>query len=240
MLITGAAQGIGAALAKVFARNGYNIAIGCRSEQSLEKGRQVAMECEGFGVEAECFVADVSDFDACGAMIKAVTERFKTIDVLINNAGITRDGLLVRMNEQSFDDVIAANLKSVFNMTHFAGSVMMKQKSGKIINMSSVSGLYGNAGQLNYSASKAGIIGMTKTTAKELGGRGITCNAIAPGFITSPMTDKLSDDIKDSILGRISLKRFGSVEDVAKVALFLADADYVTGQTIVVDGGLSM
>lgn len=241
VLITGASQGIGAALAASFARNGYNVAINCYNEYTLENGgEQTAEECRAFGVEAECFVADVSDFAACESLTKAVADRFGTIDVLINNAGITRDGLLVRMSEQNFDDVIAANLKSVFNMTRFVGAVMMKKRSGRIINMASVAGVYGNAGQANYSASKAGIIGLTKTSAKELGPRGITCNAIAPGFIKSPMTDVLSDEVKEKILNGISLKRFGEVEDVAKVALFLASADYITGQVILVDGGLMM
>lgn len=241
VLITGASQGIGAALAKSFAGHGYNVAINCYNESTLENGgNQTAEACRGFGVEAECFIADVSDFGACEAMTKAVSERFGGIDVLINNAGIKRDGLLVRMNEQSFDDVIAANLKSVFNMTRHVGAVMMKKRSGRIINMSSVAGVYGNAGQINYSASKAGVIGITKTTAKELGSRGITCNAIAPGFIRSPMTDAMPDAIKEKILNSVSLNRFGTVEDIAKVALFLADADYITGQTIIVDGGLAM
>lgn len=241
VLITGASQGIGASLAKSFAENGYNVAINCYNENTLENGgKQTAEVCRAFGVEAECFVADVSDFSACEAMTKSVAERFGGIGVLINNAGITRDGLLVRMSEKNFDDVIAANLKSVFNMTRHVGAVMMKARSGKIINMASVAGVYGNAGQANYSASKAGIIGLTKTTAKELGPRGITCNAIAPGFIQSQMTDVLSDDVKKKILSAISLGRFGTPEDIAQVALFLAHADYVTGQTIVVDGCIAM
>ena len=241
VLITGASQGIGAVLAVKFAENGYNVGINCYSEETLENGgRQTAEECRGHGVEAECFIADVSRFEQCEAMTKAVVGRFGTIDVLINNAGITRDGLLVKMTEQSFDDVIAANLKSVFNMTRHAGAVMLRKKSGKIINMASVAGVYGNAGQMNYAASKAGVIGMTKTTAKELGKRGITCNAIAPGIIKSPMTDVLSDEIKGKMLAAVSLGRFGTAEDVAHAALFLAGADYVTGQTIIVDGGLAM
>ena len=175
-------------------------------------------------------------------MVKAVKERFGSIDVLVNNAGITRDGLLARMSEENFDLVIAVNQKSVFNMTKFAGSVMMKQRSGRIINLSSVAGLYGNAGQMNYSASKAAIIGMTKTTAKELGSRGITCNAVAPGFISTPMTDKLSDEVKNSILSMIAMKRYGEVNEIAGVVSFLAspDASYVTGQVIEISGGLSM
>lgn len=240
MLITGASQGIGAVLAESFAENGYNAAINYRGEPDRENAERVAEKCRGFGAEAEIFEADVSRFSACEALAKAVVERFGGIDVLINNAGITRDGLLVRMSEEAFDSVIEVNLKSVFNVTRFVGAAMMKKRSGKIINMASVAGVYGNAGQANYSASKAGIIGLTKTTAKELGGRGITCNAIAPGFIESPMTDVLSDEIKSKILDAISLKRFGSAKDVANAALFLAGADYVTGQTIIVDGGLSM
>ncbi|MCL2033392.1 MAG: 3-oxoacyl-[acyl-carrier-protein] reductase [Oscillospiraceae bacterium] len=241
VLITGASQGIGAALAVKFAENGYDAAINCYSELTFENGgKQTAEQCRKHGVKAECFIADVSKFELCEAMVKAVVERFGAIDVLINNAGITRDGLLVKMQEQSFDDVIAANLKSVFNMTRHAGAVMMRKKSGKIINISSVAGVYGNAGQINYSASKAGVIGITKTTAKELGKRGITCNAIAPGIIESPMTDVLSDEIKEKMLSAVSLGRFGTADDVAHAALFLASSDYVTGQTIIVDGGLAM
>ncbi|MCX7658312.1 MAG: SDR family oxidoreductase, partial [Oscillospiraceae bacterium] len=161
---------------------------------------------------------------------------------LVNNAGITRDGLLVRMSEENYDMVIAVNQKSVFNMTKFAGAVMMKQRSGRIINVSSVAGLHGNAGQMNYSASKAAVIGMTKTAAKELGGRGITVNAIAPGFIKTPMTDALTDEQKKAVLDRIALKRYGTVEEIAELVSFLASdgAGYITGQTIEISGGLSM
>ena len=241
VLITGASQGIGAVLARRFAAEGYDVAVNCYNGQTLENGGiQTAEACRALGVQAECFVADVSDFEACAGMAKAVQARFGAIDVLINNAGITRDGLLVRMSEQNFDDVIAANLKSVFNMTRHVGAIMMRQKSGAIINMASVAGVYGNAGQFNYAASKAGIIGATKTTAKELGPRGVRCNAIAPGLIRSPMTDALSDDQKARMLAAVSLGRLGEADDVADVALFLARAGYVTGQTVVVDGGLSM
>ncbi len=242
-LVTGASQGIGACIAKRLAKDGYNIAINCRGEAELENGgRQVAEECRAYGVEAECFIADVSKHDECEKMVDAVKERFGTIDVLVNNAGITRDGLLVRMSEENYDTVIAVNQKSVFNMTKFAGAVMMKQKSGKIINVSSVAGLYGNAGQMNYSASKAAVIGMTKTAAKELGGRGITVNAIAPGFIKTPMTDALTDEQKKAVLDRIALKRYGTVDEIAELVSFLASdgASYITGQTIEISGGLSM
>lgn len=241
VLITGASQGIGAVVATAFAAAGYRVAINCYNEQTLENGgRQTAEACRAHGVPAECFVADVSDFAACGELVKAVTARFGAVDVLVNNAGITRDGLLVQMSEKNFDDVIAANMKSVFNMTRHAAKGMIRRRSGKIINMASVAGVYGNKGQMNYAASKAGVIGMTKTTAKELGARGITCNAIAPGLIESPMTDVLPDALKETMLSAVSLGRFGKAQDVAQAALFLAEADYVTGQTILVDGGLAM
>jgi 3-oxoacyl-[acyl-carrier protein] reductase len=241
VLITGASQGIGAALAKRFAEAGYDVAINCYNEETRQNGgEQVAEECRAFGVEAECFVADVSDFEAAEAMTKDVRARFGSINVLINNAGITRDGPLVRMSEKNFDDVIAANLKGTFNMCRHVGAVMMRQKNGSIVNMASVAGVYGNAGQANYAASKAGVIGLTKTVARELGSRGVTCNAIAPGIIQTAMTDVLPQELKDKSLTAISLKRFGTVEDVAKAALFLAEAEYITAQVLLVDGGLQM
>jgi 3-oxoacyl-[acyl-carrier protein] reductase len=241
VLITGASQGLGAEMAKVFAGAGYNVAVNCYNEHTLENGgKQVAEECRSQGVEAECFIADVSDYAASEAMIKAVTERFGAIDVLINNAGITRDGLILRMSEKNFDDVISTNLKSVFNMIRLVSPGMVRNRKGNIINMASVAGVYGNRGQLNYSASKAGIIGMTKTTAKELGSRNIICNAIAPGFITSAMTDAMTDEAKEQSFTRIALKRYGTAKDVADTALFLAAQGYITGQTILVDGGLEM
>lgn len=175
-------------------------------------------------------------------MVKKVKERFGTIDVLVNNAGITRDGLMARMPEEQYDMVIAVNQKSVFNMTKFVGNVMMRQRSGHIINLASVAGLYGNPGQINYSASKAAIIGMTKTVAKELGSRNVTCNAVAPGFIHTPMTDKLTDDQKAAMLAQIAMKRYGEPEEIASVVSFLAseDSSYVTGQVIEISGGISM
>jgi 3-oxoacyl-[acyl-carrier protein] reductase len=241
VLITGATQGIGAELAKAFAQAGYNVAINCYNEDTRENdGEQVAEACRAHGVEAQCFVADVSDFAASEAMVKAVLERFGSIEVLINNAGITRDGLLLRMSEKNFDDVIATNMKSVFNMVRHVTPGMMKKRRGNIINMSSVAGVYGNRGQLNYAASKAGMIGLTKTIAKELGSRNILCNAIAPGFIQSHMTDAMTDEAKQQSFSRISLRRYGTVQDVADTALFLARQTYITGQTILVDGGLEM
>ena len=194
------------------------------------------------GVKCEKYIADVSKYDQCEAFVKSVKADFGSIDVLVNNAGITRDGLLVRMSEENYDLVVAVNQKSVFNMTKFAGSVMMKQRSGRIINLASVAGLYGNPGQMNYSATKAAIIGMTKTTAKELGPRNITCNAVAPGFIHTAMTDALSEELRAAMVKQIAMGRCGEVEEIAGVVSFLAskDASYVTGQVIEISGGLSM
>ena len=242
-LITGASQGIGACIAKTLAADGFNIAVNSYSQQEVGGGRIALCEaCRALGVEAETFICDVSDFAACEEMTKAVKARFGTIDVLVNNAGITRDGLLVRMSEDQFDAVTNVNYKSVFNMTRHVGAVMFRQRSGRIINISSVAGVYGNAGQINYSAAKAGIIGMTKTTAKELGSRGITCNAVAPGFVRTPMTDVLKEEYKAEILKQIALGRLGEPEDIAgAVAFFASDrASYVTGQVLVVSGGMSM
>lgn len=242
-LITGASQGIGACIAKTLAADGFNIAIDCYSQREVENGGEaVAAACREQGVEAECFIADVSDFAACEAMVKAVKARFGTIDALVNNAGITKDGLLVRMTPEQFDAVINVNLKGTFNMIRHVGTVMMRQRSGRIVNISSVAGVYGNAGQINYSASKAGVIGMTKTTAKELGSRGVTCNAVAPGFIRSAMTDVLGDDYKEQIKKMIALGRLGEQQDIANAVSFLVSekASYITGQVLVVSGGLAM
>jgi 3-oxoacyl-[acyl-carrier protein] reductase len=190
----------------------------------------------------ELFAANVADYAQCEAMVKAVKARFGSIDALVNNAGITKDGLLVRMAEEQYDAVIAVNQKSVFNMMKLVGAIMMRQRHGRIVSLASVAGLYGNPGQMNYSASKAAIIGMTKTIAKELGPRGITANAVAPGFIKTPMTDALTEEQKEKMLGLVAMGRYGNPEEIASVVSFLCsdDASYVTGQTIEISGGLMM
>lgn len=242
-LITGASQGIGAEIALRLAKDGYDVAINhYPSENDKANAEKVAQQCREFGVKAELFAADVSKYDDCEKMTAAVKETFGSIDALVNNAGITKDGLLVRMSEEQYDAVIAVNQKSVFNMMKPVCTVMMKQKHGAIVNMASVAGLYGNAGQFNYSASKAAIIGMTMTAAKEMGARGIRVNAVAPGLIKTPMTDALTDEQKNRIFGQIALKRFGEVKEIASTVSFLLsdDASYITGQTIEISGGLSM
>ena len=232
-LITGASQGIGACIAKRLAKDGYNVAINhFPSDSDKANAEKVAEECRSFGVEAEL----------CEAMTKAVKERFGSIDALVNNAGITKDGLMVRMSEEQYDAVIAVNQKSVFNMMKLVGAVMMRQRHGHIVSLASVAGLYGNPGQINYSASKAAIIGMTKTVAKELGARNVTVNAVAPGFIKTPMTDALTEEQRNKMLELVAMKRYGNPEEVASVISFLCseDASYVTGQTIEISGGLMM
>lgn len=239
-IITGASRGIGAAIAKKLAQGGMDVVLNCRS--NTEKADAVAEECRAFGVNAVVKAWDVADYNACKAAIDEIKETVGTPSVLINNAGITRDGPLVRMKEAQFNEVIDANLKGAFNMLSLCGALMMKAKCGKIINLSSVSGISGNAGQVNYSAAKAGIIGLTKAASKELGSRNITVNAIAPGFIETDMTEVLPDKVKDGAREHISLKRFGKPEEIAEVAAFLASdkASYITGQVIVVDGGMSL
>ncbi|HBI52245.1 MAG TPA: 3-oxoacyl-[acyl-carrier-protein] reductase [Ruminococcaceae bacterium] len=242
-LITGASQGIGACIAKRLAKDGWDIAINhYPSDGDKAKAEAVAEECRTVGVKAEIFAADVSDFGQCADMVKAVNDAFGSIDALVNNAGITKDTLLTLMSEEQYDQVIAVNQKSVFNMMKPVVKVMMKQKHGAIVNMASVAGLYGNAGQFNYSASKAAIIGMTMTAAKEVGARNIRVNAVAPGLIKTPMTDVLTDEQKAKIFDQIALRRFGEVEEIASVVAFLLSdsASYITGQTIEISGGLAM
>lgn len=238
-IITGAGRGIGAAIAKRLAKDGFNIAI---NELTPNSAAETLEACRAMGVKAEVYTADVSDHAQCEEMVKQVKADFGTIDALVNNAGITRDGLLLKMSEENYDDVIRINQKSVFNMTKLVGAVMLRQKSGKIVNLASVAGLYGNPGQMNYSASKGAVISMTKTAAKELGSRGINVNAVAPGFISTPMTDKLTEEQKTAIMGQIAMKRYGTPEEVASTVAFLCsdDASYITGQIIEISGGLSM
>ena len=234
VIVTGGAKGIGKAIAIAFAKEGSNIVLNYRSTSP----ESVKEEIESYGVKCFTYQADISDFNEAENLINAAKEEFETIDVLINNAGITKDTLLMRMKEDDFDSVININLKGTFNMTKHASKIMMKQRNGAIINISSVIGLSGNIGQANYAASKAGVLGLTYSAAKELASRGITCNAIAPGMIASDMTDVLSDKIKDQILSNIPLNRFGEPEDVAQSAIFLAKSKYITGQVITVDGGM--
>lgn len=236
VIVTGAAKGIGKAIAIVFAKEGCNIVLNYHSSVSDETVKEI----EEQGVKCMPVQGDVSDFDFAKNLIRDVKKEFGSIDVLVNNAGITKDMLLMRMTEEQFDSVINTNLKGSFNMIRHASSVMLKQRSGAIINMSSVSGVAGNIGQANYAASKAGVIGLTKATAKELAQRGVTCNAIAPGFIETDMTAVLNDDTKDAILNSIPLSRAGKPEDVANAAVFLAKNSYITGQVLNVDGGMIM
>lgn len=240
-LITGSSRGIGAAIALRLAEDGFDIALNDLNESMFENNETLEKIRET-GVKCEYFCADVSDYSQCEKMVNDIKETFGGLDVLVNNAGITRDGLMARMSEEQYDMVINVNQKSVFNMMKLAGKIMMKQRSGKIINLASVAGLYGNPGQINYSASKAAIIGMTKTVAKELGSRGINVNAVAPGFIKTPMTDALTEEQKNMMLSLIAMKRYGLPEEIAGVVSFLAskDASYVTGQVIEISGGLSM
>lgn len=236
VIVTGAAKGIGKAIALAFAAKGCNIVLNYRSSVSDETIKEI----EGYGVKCLPVQGDVSDFSFAGSMIKQVKKEFGSIDVLVNNAGITRDMLLMRMSEEEFDSVINTNLKGTFNMIRHASSVMLKQRSGAIINMSSVVGVSGNAGQANYAASKAGVIGLTKATAKELAARGVTCNAIAPGFVETDMTAVLPEETQKMMLEAIPLKRYGQVEDIARAAVFLAENTYITGQVLNVDGGMVM
>ncbi|MDI9342648.1 MAG: 3-oxoacyl-[acyl-carrier-protein] reductase [Sediminibacterium sp.] len=237
-LITGATRGIGRGIALQFAKNGSNIAFTYVSSE--EKAKALEAELQAFGIKAKGYKSDAGDFKAADELVNAVVAEFGTIDVLVNNAGITRDTLLMRMSEQQWDEVMNANLKSVFNLTKAVQRPMLKARSGSIINMSSVVGVKGNAGQSNYAASKAGIIGFTKSVALELGSRNIRCNAIAPGFIETEMTGALDEKVIQQWRDSIPLKRGGSTDDVANVTLFLASdmSAYVTGQCINVCGGM--
>ena len=239
-LITGATRGIGKQIAITLAKQGYNIALNYRTEnEELENTKK---EIEKIGVQVLAVKGDVANFENCENFVKQVIERFGQIDVLVNNAGITKDMLLMRMKKEDFEQVIDTNLVGTFNVTKNVVPYMMKARSGRIINISSVVGISGNAGQTNYSASKAGIIGFTKSLAKEIASRNILVNAVAPGFIETNMTDVLKDDVKQEIAKNIPLKRMGTTQDVANVVKFLAsdDSSYITGQVINVDGGMLM
>lgn len=239
-VVTGASRGIGKAIAKKLAELGATVIVNFNGSE--EKAKEVIAEIEAVGGKAEMMQCNVADYVACESFLKEVVEKYDRIDILVNNAGITKDGLLMRMSEADFGSVIDINLKGTFNCMRFASRQMMKQKSGRIINLSSVVGVCGNAGQVNYAASKAGIIGMTKSAAKELASRGITVNAIAPGFIETDMTSVLSEKIKEESIKQIPLGCFGQAEDIAAVAAFLAseEARYITGQVLHVDGGMAM
>lgn len=237
-LITGAARGIGKALALKFASEGAAIAFtDIREDENFNK---TLSELQALGVQAKGYVSNAANFDETHEVVKQIVADFGSIDVLVNNAGITRDGLLLRMSEEQWDAVLTVNLKSAFNFCHAVVPIMMRQKGGSIINMSSVVGVGGNAGQCNYSASKAGMIGLAKSIAKEMGAKGIRANAIAPGFIITEMTGQLSEEIKAQWMKTIPLRRGGTPEDIANVATFLASdmSSYVTGQVIQVDGGM--
>ena len=235
-VVTGAAKGIGKAIALAFAKEGCNIVLNYHS--SLDD--ETVQEIEACGVTCMPVQGDVSDFAFAADMMKKVKKELGSVDILVNNAGITKDMLLMRMTEEQFDSVLQTNLKGTFNMIRHASSIMLKQRSGAIINMSSVVGVMGNVGQANYAASKAGIIGLTKSTAKELAARGVTCNAIAPGFVETDMTAALSEDLQKQMLETIPLKRYGQVDDIAQAAVFLAKNTYITGQVLHVDGGMCM
>ncbi|RNL44781.1 3-oxoacyl-[acyl-carrier-protein] reductase [Paraeggerthella hongkongensis] len=242
-VVTGSSRGIGRAVAEELARSGFDVCVNCSSERGLAAAQELADGLASeYGVRAVAVAANVADADQAHGLIEAAHEAFGRVDVLVNNAGITRDGLLVRMKEEDFDAVIDVNLKGTFNCCKAAAQRMMKQRYGRIVNLSSVVGVAGNAGQANYAASKAGVIGLTKSLARELAARNVTANAVAPGFISTDMTDELSDKQRDAVLARIASGRFGEPKDVAALVRFLAseEAGYVTGQVICIDGGMSL
>lgn len=239
-LITGAGRGIGRAIAIALAKEGAEVVINYNGSE--ERAKEVKQTIGENGGKASIYKCNVSDFVACEAMIKDIVKEYGHLDILVNNAGITKDGLIMKMKEEDFDSVLNVNLKGTFNTIRHSARQMLKQRSGKIINISSVSGILGNVGQANYAASKAGVIGLTKTMARELGSRGITVNAIAPGFVDTEMTEVLSEEIRENACKQIILGRFGKPEDIANTAVFLASdkADYITGQVISVDGGMNV
>ena len=236
-IVTGAARGIGQAIALKLAEGGANVAICDLNAEWLEETKA---QVEALGVKALPLAVDVGDAEQVAATVDAVVNAFGTVDIMVNNAGITKDGLMIRMSEADWDAVLRVNLKGVFLFTKTVARVMMKQRSGAIVNIASVVGIMGNAGQANYTASKGGVIALTKTTAKEFGSRGIRCNAVAPGFISSKMTDVLSQEVRDKYMEQIPLRNFGTQRDVANAVAFLAssEASYVTGQVLSVNGGM--
>lgn len=238
-LVTGASRGIGKAIAMELAERGATVIVNYSGSE--EKAQQTVSEIKKNGGEAVAVKCDVADFAACEKLAKDVIGRYGRLDILVNNAGITRDGLIMKMSEQDFDSVMDTNLKGTYNMIRHFSRWFLKQKSGRIINIASVSGVIGNAGQANYSASKAGVIGLTKAVARELSGRGICINAVAPGFIDTDMTRQMSEDAKKGIEAMIPMRHMGKPEDVARLVGFLADeAEYITGQVICVDGGMAI
>lgn len=239
-VVTGASRGIGRAIAVELAKCGADVVVNYSGNEAA--ANETVALCLEYGVKAIAVKADVSKSDECGGMIDKAVEEFGKIDILVNNAGITRDKLMMAMSDADFDDVINTNLKGTFNCMKLVSKLMMKQRYGRIINLSSVVGVRGNAGQANYSASKAGVIGLTKSAAKELASRNITVNAVAPGMIETDMTNVLSDKVKEAMLGEIPAKRIGSPEDVANAVAFFAakESSYVTGQVICVDGGMAV
>lgn len=239
-IVTGGSRGIGRAICLALAKAGANI-VTCYAN-GADRANETVRLCQELGVKAMAIKADVSSYDDVSVMVAKTKEEFGTIDILVNNAGITKDNLMLKMTETDFEQVIDTNLKGAFLFTKDVSKIMLKQRSGRIINISSVVGVSGNAGQVNYAASKAGLIGMTKSVAKELATRGITANAIAPGFIETDMTAKLSETVVEGMMNNIPMRRLGNVDDIANAVLFLASdmASYVTGQVICVDGGMAM
>ncbi|MCD8312692.1 MAG: 3-oxoacyl-[acyl-carrier-protein] reductase [Bacteroidales bacterium] len=239
-LVTGAGRGIGKAIALELAKRGAHVIVNYNG--SKDAAEQTVSEIQAAGGSAQAIKCDVSDFDACGEMVSGLIKELGHIDILVNNAGVTRDGLIMKMSEEDFDTVIRVNLKGCYNTIRHLSRYFLKQRAGKIVNLSSVTGIIGNIGQANYSASKAGIIGLTKAVARELASRGITVNAVAPGYVLTDMTDVLPDDTKAEIMKQIPLGRAAQPSDVANVVAFLAspDSDYITGQVISVDGGMHM
>ena len=239
-LVTGASRGIGRAIALELAKKGADVLLNYNG--SVDRAREVKAEIERLGKNAQLYQCDVADYSACETMFRDIFAEHSGLDILVNNAGITRDNLILRMSEEEFDAVVEINLKGCFHTIRHLSRYFLKQKSGKIINIASVSGVLGNAGQANYAASKAGIIGLTKTVARELASRGITVNAVAPGFVHTEMTEVLSSQVKEAAVAQIPLGRFGETQDIANTVAFLASekADYITGQVICVDGGMAM